>query len=311
MVHVSSDSVALTCNISFRFAKPNNDSRNEGQQQALRRSDEIWRTMCTSLSIRRNRLFYILFVVAYFNELAIAIASEGCPTNQSEIATDRPDVTNSSVVVPTGSLQSESGINLTGRESARIFDGTNSRLRLGIASCLEILVDLPNYVATIHGQASSGFSNVIPAVKWQFNPLPGEWKLSVTAGAGLPTGTPGIAGHGVQPYLQFPWSRELSGGWGISGMFTNFFLPADPSNKLITEATFVIEKKVGDRGYLFVEYVGDFPEHAPPIQLLNSGAAYLVTPTQQIDVHVAFGLNRNSPTYIFGLGYSFRLDRLF
>jgi hypothetical protein len=37
--------------------------------------------------------------------------------------------------------------------------------------------------------------------------------LSVTAGAGLPIATPSIAGHGVQPYLQFPWSRELGGGW--------------------------------------------------------------------------------------------------
>jgi hypothetical protein len=73
----------------------------------------------------------------------------------------------------------------------------------------------------------------------------------------------------------------------------------------------VIEKKISDRGYLFVEYVGDFLEHASPIQLLNSGAAYLITPTPQVDIHIAFDLNRNSPTYIFGLGYSFRLDRLF
>ena len=269
------------------------------------------RFMCIYFRKRRVRLFHILLALAYFGELPIAIASEDCPTNQSEIATDRPDVTNSSVVVPKGSLQSENGINLTGRNSARIFDGTNSRLRLGVASCLEILVDMPNYFATTEGQTSSGFSNVIPAIKWQFSPLPDEWKLSVTAGAGLPIGTPSIAGHGIQPYLQFPWSRELGGGWGISGMFTNFFLPADPSNKHITEATFVIEKKISDRGYLFVEYAGDFPEHASPIQLLNSGAAYLITPTQQVDIHIAFGLNRNSPTYIFGLGYSFRLDRLF
>jgi hypothetical protein len=43
----------------------------------------------------------------------------------------------------------------------------------------------------------------------------------------------------------------------------------------------VIEKKISDRGYLFVEYVGDFLQHASPIQLLNSGAAYLITPTPQ------------------------------
>ncbi|HJY89642.1 MAG TPA: hypothetical protein VJ255_05155, partial [Candidatus Acidoferrum sp.] len=37
--------------------------------------------------------------------------AEKCPQSDDEIATDRPDVTNSSVVVPFGSFQSENGIN--------------------------------------------------------------------------------------------------------------------------------------------------------------------------------------------------------
>ena len=39
--------------------------------------------------------------------------SEGCPTAKDGIATDRPDVTNSSLVVPTGSLQNENGVNFS------------------------------------------------------------------------------------------------------------------------------------------------------------------------------------------------------
>jgi hypothetical protein len=38
---------------------------------------------------------------------------------------------------------------------------------------------------------------------------------------------------------------------------------------------------------------------------------YRITETQQIDCHLGFGLNRSAPTYIFGIGYSFRLDGLF
>ena len=45
--------------------------------------------------------------------------------------------------------------------------------------------------------------------------------------------------------------------------------------------------------------------------LINSGGVYRLTPTQQIDFHVAFGLNRKAPDTIFGVGYSFRLDGLF
>jgi Putative MetA-pathway of phenol degradation len=240
-----------------------------------------------------------------------AAAAEACPTSADHIVTDRPDVTNSSIVVPTGSLQAENGINLSSREGARLVDGTNTRLRLGVAPCVELLIDLPSYTAAIRGRASSGFSNVAPAIKWQLSPLPGEFDLSATAGVGLPTGATAIAGHGVQPYLQFPWSRELAAGWGVSGMFTTFFTPSDPNSKITVEPTFVLEKEIGERAEVFIEYIGDYRQHAGPAHLLNSGAAYRLTATQQIDFHVGFGLNHNAPSMIFGLGYSFRFDHLF
>src|SRR5947207_11122468 len=96
---------------------------------------------------------------------ALAQAGE-CPTSTSEIATDRPDVTNSSLVVPVGSLQSENGVNFSTRDGGRTIDGTNTRWRLGIAPCLELLLDLPTYFLNIRTPGSSGFSDVAPAIKW-------------------------------------------------------------------------------------------------------------------------------------------------
>ena len=237
--------------------------------------------------------------------------AEGCPTAKDEIATDRPDVTNSSLVVPTGSLQNENGINFSARDGGRTIDGTNSRWRLGIAPCLELLVDLPTRFENIKAPGASGFSDITPAVKWQVSPLPGKVDVSLVAGIALPTGAIDIAGRGAQPYLQMPWSWELHDGWGLSGMLTEFFRPLEPTSKRITETTFVIEKKITERASLFAEYVGDYPEHAGPSQLFNSGGVYRLSPTQQVDFHVAFGLNHNAPSYIVGVGYSFRIDGLF
>src|SRR6201996_5759510 len=237
--------------------------------------------------------------------LSASAASAGeCPTSDSEIATDRPDVTNSSLVVPVGSLQGENGINSTGSGANRSLDGSNSRLRLGVAPCLELLVDLPNYTWGFKGAADSGFSNVAPAIKYQFGALPEAWNLSVTAGAGLPIGTTRITGPGVQPYLQFPWSHELGDGWATNGMLTTFFSPSDPVNHQTTEATFSLEKKLSERMSVFVEYVGDYALHRPDTELLNIGGGYLLTRTQQLDFHLAFGLKRNSPEDIVG-GWSF------
>jgi Putative MetA-pathway of phenol degradation len=240
-----------------------------------------------------------------------AIAADECTQTSSPIETDRPDVTNSSVVVPVGSFQNENGINFSGRNRALVFDGTNSRLRLGIAPCLEVLVDLPTYVTHFRGSGASGFTNVAPAVKWQISPIPGKFDLSVTAGVGFPTGAVAIAGPGVQPYLQFPWSVELGGGWAITGMVTNFFTPADSANRYTNQSTFVIERQFGDRVFLFAEYVGEFPIVGSASHLFNSGGGYRITNTEQIDFHVGIGLNHNAPTYILGIGYSFRLDGLF
>ena len=239
----------------------------------------------------------------------VAEAGE-CPSRQSEIATDRPDVTNSSLVVPDGSIQIENGLNTSGQSAGKGIDGSNSRLRLGLAPCLEVLVDAPSYVGRLTGTVDTGFTNVTPGVKWQISGLPEPANLSVVAGVGVPTGAPAISGAGYQPYLQFPWSYELGGGWGISGMFTSFFRPSDRGNHQTSEATFAIERKVSERLVLFAEYVGDTPSRGASTALLNVGGGYLLNRTEQIDFHLAIGLNRNSPDYVIGVGYSYRWDNV-
>jgi Putative MetA-pathway of phenol degradation len=240
-----------------------------------------------------------------------SVRAESCPNAKDDIATDRPDVTNSSIVVPVGSVQNENGVNFSMRDGGRAIDGANSRWRLGVTPCLELLVDLPTYVAPLQGLASRGLSDVSPALKRQISPAPGEVDLSVVFGVALPTGSVEIAGRGAQPYLQLPWSWELHDGWGVSGMFTEFFRPYDFTARGVTETTFVLEKKLTDQFSLFTEYVGDYPQGGSPSQLWNSGAVYHIDRTRQVDFHIAYGLSHSAPSYVVGVGYSFRVDGLF
>ena len=107
----------------------------------------------------------------------------------------------------------------------------------------------------------------------------------MTAGLGLPTGARSIAGPGPQPYLQFPWSVELGGGWGISGMVTNFFVPMSMVSRYSNQSTFVIEREFGERSFLFAEYVGDFPLKGGAGQLFNSGGGYRIRiPSRSISI---------------------------
>jgi hypothetical protein len=267
-----------------------------------------WRSLARALTMGKRATILAMLLVFHST---ISAKADSCPSIKDEIITDRPDVTNSSIVIPGGSLQIENGVNLSARDGDRSIDGTNTRLRFGIANCLEFLVDTPTYFANVSKPQNSGFSDVAPALKWQISPVPGKVDLSAVFGVALPTGSASIAGLGAQPYLQFPWSWELRSGWGLSGMFTEFFRPLDPISKRVTETTFVIEKRVTERASLFVEYVGDYPESGSPAQLLNSGGLYRLGPNQQVDFHVALGLNHNAPSYIVGVGYSVRFDELF
>jgi hypothetical protein len=262
---------------------------------------------CATAGVGKRAIVWLMLLVAHGT---ISARADNCPSIRDEIATDRPDVTNSSIVVPKGSLQIENGINVSARDGGQFVDGTNTRLRAGIASCLEFLIDVPTYFASVRGPEASGFSDVAPAIKWQISPIPGRVDLSAVFGVALPTGSAGITGRGAQPYLQFPWSWELRSGWELSGMLTEFIRPSDPTGRAITEATFVVERKMTERVSLFAEYVGDYRANGSPAQLVNSGGLYRLTPNQQVDFHVALGLNRNAPSYIVGVGYSVRFDDL-
>jgi hypothetical protein len=235
----------------------------------------------------------------------------GCGDSERDIATDRPDVTNSSAVVPRGSVQVENGINWTNRQNETTIDGSNSRVRFGVVQCTEVLFDLPNYFGPLRSSALAGFSDFSPAIKRQLGNLPGDIELSATLGLELPTGTSRIAGRGYGGYAQFPWSKEIGEGWGISGMFTAFFIPGDAANNPTLEPTFAVERQIGSRADFFVEYVADHARGGATSQLFDTGGSYRITRTQQIDFRAGIGLNRTAPDHVFGVGYSFRFDHVF
>src|SRR6266851_1649198 len=65
------------------------------------------------------------------------------------IATDRPSVTDSSIVVPPGSPQAENGFTVTGSRGQRTFDGPETLLRFGVASKTEIRLTTPDYFGRV------------------------------------------------------------------------------------------------------------------------------------------------------------------
>src|SRR5882757_5653782 len=115
----------------------------------------------------------VLFLIALIATASVVFAADGCPTSATEISTDRPDVTNSSRVVPYGSLQVENGVDWTSRQRSDVISGSETRLRFGVARCTELLADVPTYFYSLNGRAASGFSDLVVSIKREL-PVPYE-----------------------------------------------------------------------------------------------------------------------------------------
>jgi len=256
----------------------------------------------------RRLLAYCALLMSALTSGVCAAHAQDCPTSADEIATDRPDVTNSSLVVPTGSIQAENGVDWSVRHGANALNASDTRLRAGIAHCTEFVIDIPSYFGSLNGSQPSGFSNIVVSFKRQL-PAPFGFDPSATAGIGFPSGSGDISGPGYQPYIQFPWSRAVTDDWAVTGMFTLTWYPSDLTRNPTFEPTFSLEREFGPATDLFIEYVGDYG-HQRPSQLVDGGGSWRFTETQQLDFHVGVGLISSTVDHYFGLGYSIRLDHL-
>jgi hypothetical protein len=207
---------------------------------------------------RANRLLHHL-ALTFFVLGGISHAQSLPGTTDAEIVTDRPDITESSIVVPKGRLQLENGLTWTSDRGGQAFDLSETLIRAGVSTRTEIRIVVPNYLESLSRPASaSGFGDLALGMKHQLGPLPGGIDLSVIVALSLPTGAARISSHGLDPFVKFPWSKDLAAGWSIGGMQSVFFYTQDGRRNPMWEPTLYIEKKITKPWDVFVEYAGDF-----------------------------------------------------
>lgn len=246
---------------------------------------------------------FMVVVIATLIAPPQAAASDDATT---PISTDRPAVTDSSIVVPAGSLQVENGFAQTVSQGQSTFDGPETLLRFGVASSTELRLTVPDYFG--HVEMSSGFGDLTVGMKQQLGPTPGGFDVSVVVSLSLPTGAHSISSHGYDPSVQLPWSRALSSNWTAAGMLS-VYAPTQQAHRNVTgETTFLVDRQLTKTWDAFVEYVGDFPEQGEPRHLVHFGTTYKPTLHQQIDLHVGWGLSSAAVDHFIGVGYSFRLQ---
>jgi Putative MetA-pathway of phenol degradation len=230
------------------------------------------------------------------------------------IVTDRPTVTNSSVVVPSGSLQAENGFLETDRQGQDIADGPETLVRFGVATRTELRFYVPNYYydLTAGGGPSSGFGDLAIGMKEQLGPTKGGFDVSATLFLSFPTGAVGVSSGGYDPGLQVAWSHGVSSKWTAAGMLSLYWPTVDHTHDLTGEFTILLDRQLAPTWDAIVEYVGDFPERGGSRQLLHFTTELRIGKQQhqQIDFQFGAGLTPATADHFIGIGYSFRFQAI-
>jgi hypothetical protein len=123
-----------------------------------------------------------LFLAVIVGTVAPKVRAQTCGANaQSTIATDRPQITSSSIVVPCGSLQFENGFQDTSNGGQQAFDFPETAVRLGIASKTELRFGVPDYFYNYDTAPpfGNGFSDLSLGFKQQLGPTRGGFDVSL------------------------------------------------------------------------------------------------------------------------------------
>jgi hypothetical protein len=237
--------------------------------------------------------------------MSILVGVSSLHGQSSPIATDRPAITDSSVVVPSGSLQVENGFQVTTAQGQNTFDGPESLVVFGLTDATELRFTVPDYS---YASIASGFDDLALGVKQQVRHTASGFDASLVVSLSFPTGAKAESSHGYDPSLQLPWSQKLSENWTMAGMLSVYWPTQLGARNMTGQSTVLFDRQLTAPWDVFIEYAADFPEHGGTSQLLHFGTAYKLTPLHQIDFHFGLGLSRAAVDHFIGIGYSFRFQ---
>jgi len=105
--------------------------------------------------------------------LTLGIAILGCSlggkaAEGQELVTDRPDFTESAIVIPAKTVQIESGFTWIDESTSEALSGPEVLVRWGLSERLELRIGLPDWVDPRGGSSGVGDSSI--GAKFQFGP---------------------------------------------------------------------------------------------------------------------------------------------
>jgi hypothetical protein len=228
----------------------------------------------------------------------------------AQIATDRPNVVESSLTVAPGIFQFEGGISLDRGADPDVWT-TPILLRWGLVEEWELRLETPGLTRIGDPVDVNGRSDVAVGAKWSFLPADGEGVPSVAAifHLDLPLGSSELGQDGVRPSVRATadWTLDENTGLGLLGgvRFDRQGTERFASGILAVALYRVLAEDLSGYGeFALSRIAGD--EFGGDVALLNGGLLYLLDTDTQLDVQLGVGVSESAPDVALTVGFSRR-----
>ena len=225
-----------------------------------------------------------------------------------DLVTDRPDQTESSVVVPPGYFQLETGwgVTRTGEENTHEFPST--LLRIGVIRSVELRVGYKGHVWET-GEAVPQRENGDLGAKFHLWPE-GGWIPD--AGLLISVSLPRQADPAIRLALSHSLTERVSFSYNLGAAWESEPDGDQDMDRLsVFKYTATLGIGLSDQTGAFMEVFGDLPLSAAggPEHLLDGGLTHLLRDNLQLDAFAGIGLSQDAEDWFVGLGVTLRLPQ--
>lgn len=230
---------------------------------------------------------------------------------QEKIETDRPDQTETAILIDKHTLQVEMGFNKENEKNEHFtLVHPTTLLKYGLAKRIELRLEV-NYKTT-HQQLipepkeTTLFEPLVPGVKIALFEEKGlRPKTSFIGGMSLPFSGSRIArttnmAPGFRFTIQHTLSKAAALGYNIGAEWDGENSPPE------WIYTFAPGISVGEKWYVYVEAFGAIQKGNSPDHNIDGGLAYFISNDVKVDLSGGIGLSENSLKNYVALGLSFR-----
>lgn len=226
-----------------------------------------------------------------------------------ELVTDRPDFTESALVVPAKMLQIEAGAEYTDFKSTTDFSIPGVLARFGLGRNLEIRLGFSGWTSvTMSDKSKTYLNDMILEAKYQITNTSAQMPMAVLLVATLPTGDEAVSVETLEAGIKFACGYDLSDRFSLGANLGAISVGSGDGKEILSLASIALGIGINNRLSAFVEALAEMPATESWQPVMDGGFTYLVTPLAQADFYVGKGLNNHAADLIIGGGFSFRFS---